>query len=92
MNEVIKQELVSKLNQLGWGDGIEVQISRTKNPDHGDYSSNIAMVLAKKLSMSPMKIARQIQSLIQHPDITRVDVASPGFLNFFTSRDFAPLI
>ena len=92
MNEVIKQELVSRLNQLSWGDGIEVQISRTKNPDHGDYSSNIAMVLAKKLNMSPMKIARQIQSLIQHPDITRVDVASPGFLNFFTSRDFAPLI
>ncbi|MEC7030067.1 MAG: arginine--tRNA ligase [Pseudomonadota bacterium] len=92
MNEVIKQELVSKLNQLGWGDGVEVQISRTKSAEHGDYSSNIAMILAKKLQMSPMKIARQIQSLIEHPDITRVDVASPGFLNFFTSRDFVPII
>lgn len=92
MNEVIKQELVSKLNQLGWGDGVEVIISKTKNPEHGDYASNIAMMLAKQLSMPPMKIARKIQSLINHPDITRVDVASPGFLNFFTNRDFLPLI
>lgn len=92
MNDLIKQELVSKLNQLGWDYDIEVRISRTKSPEHGDLSSNIAMLLAKHVGLPPMKIARKLQSLITHPDITRVDVASPGFLNFYVSRDFSGII
>lgn len=92
MNDIIRQALITALNQLGWAKDLEVEISRTKTPEHGDFSSNIAMVLAKKLKQSPMKIARQIQAIITHPDITRVEVAAPGFINFFTTRDFIPLI
>lgn len=91
MNEMIKEAVVSALNQMGVKD-VEVTISRTKTPEHGDFSSNIAMVLAKTMAQPPMKIARQIQSLIDHEDITRVEVASPGFLNFFTTEDHSPMI
>lgn len=95
MNEIIKQEILSKLNKLGWGNDVEVVVTKTRNPEHGDFASNIAMVLAKRLSMSPMKVAREIKDLMEsarHSDITRIEVASPGFLNFFTSRDFLDLI
>lgn len=92
MNDIIKEQLLSALKQLGWNTDIDISISRTKTPEHGDFSSNVAMLLAKELSQPPMKIARQIQGLIDHPDITRVEVASPGFINFFTTRDFSELI
>lgn len=92
MNQIIEKELTSTLQQLGWAKDVVVNISRTKNPEHGDFSSNIAMVLAKKIGQPPMKIARKIQSMINHPDITRTEVAAPGFINFFTTRDFTPII
>jgi|AntRauTorckE5430_2_1112549.scaffolds.fasta_scaffold01395_5 arginyl-tRNA synthetase len=92
MNEIIKQHLLSILNQLSWAKDIDVKISRTKSSEHGDFSSNIAMMLPKLVGQPPMKIARKIQSMVDHPDITRVEVASPGFLNFFTTRDYIPLI
>lgn len=92
MNEIIKQELLSILNQLGWASDTNVIVSPTKNPEHGDYSSNIALILSKSVDQPPMKIARKIQSMVNHAEITRVDVASPGFLNFFTTRDYTPQI
>lgn len=92
MNEIIKQELLKRLAQHGWANKVDLKISRTKSADHGDYCSNVAMMLAGKLDLPPMKIARKIQAIIDHPDITRTDVASPGFLNFFITRDFTPLI
>ena len=49
------------------------------------------MKLAQYL-LRPMEIARKIQQQINHPDITKVDVASPGFINFFTTEDYNQII
>ena len=57
-----------------------------RQPEHGDYSSNVAMVLAKPARRSPRQIADAVAKHFPKLDaIARVEVAGPGFLNVFLS-------
>jgi len=62
---------------------IEVEVSRDKA--HGDYASNIAMVLAASLKQKPREIAAILANEMQgHDDVLeKVEIAGPGFINFF---------
>lgn len=65
--------------------GIEVTIELTV-PDEafGDYSTNIAMQLAKKVGKNPREIAEAIKnSLLADDSIKKIEVAGPGFINFY---------
>jgi arginyl-tRNA synthetase len=60
----------------------EVVIERPKNPEHGDYATNIALRLAKPAGRPPREVAELLaEELRAQPGIARVDVAGPGFLN-----------
>ena len=72
MKKHIETHITAALRQLNWSDLAEVNVSKTKNSEHGDYSSNIAMKLAQHLKLRPMEIARKIQQQINHPDMLRV--------------------
>ena len=57
-----------------------------RQPEHGDYSSNVAMVLAKPARRSPRQIADALVTHFPKLDaIARLEVAGPGFLNVFLS-------
>jgi arginyl-tRNA synthetase len=92
MIEKIETQIIAALHQLNWSNLTTVEVSKTKNPEHGDFSSNVALILASQLKVRPMEIARKIQQCINHPEITRVDVANPGFLNFYTTEDFTTVV
>ncbi|OGB83856.1 arginine--tRNA ligase [candidate division TM6 bacterium RIFCSPHIGHO2_12_FULL_32_22] len=65
------------------------------NPENvfGDTSSNIAMLLAKELKKSPKDIANQIIEKFKNKFINKVELAGPGFLNFFlTNEAFTQLL
>ena len=52
--------------------------------NHGDYSSNVALVLAKKLNKNPLEVANVIKEKIGgNIFFKKVEVAGPGFINFF---------
>ncbi len=54
-----------------------------RDPSHGAISSNIAMVCAKALKTNPRQLATSLKEiLIKDQDITALDIAGPGFLNF----------
>ncbi len=57
---------------------------------HGDLSTNIAMLLAGQLKLPPYKIARTLVDALDLPDetISRVEIAGPGFINFFLSPTY----
>jgi arginyl-tRNA synthetase len=56
---------------------------------HGDYSTNIALVLSKKVGANPRETAEKIVAEIsKHEDIDRVEIAGPGFINFYLSESF----
>ena len=64
-------------------------IEQPQNPGHGDYSSNIALRLAKPINMKPMEIAEIIEDLFKtKTPIKSISVASPGFLNFTLDPDW----
>ncbi len=64
----------------------EIQIETPSNPEHGDFACNIAMQLAGELGANPRQIAEDlVNSLPADPLIERVEVAGPGFINFYLS-------
>jgi arginyl-tRNA synthetase len=70
----------------------EVNLEYPKEKIYGDYATNIALVLAKKIKKNPLEIAKKITQLLNY-SITqsffeKVEVAKPGFINFFLSKGF----
>ncbi|QQS01257.1 MAG: arginine--tRNA ligase [Austwickia sp.] len=59
-----------------------VRVERPKNRDHGDWSTNVAMQLAKKAGQNPRELATVLaERLAATPGVAGADVAGPGFLN-----------
>jgi arginyl-tRNA synthetase len=60
----------------------EVTIERPRNPEHGDYATNIALQLAKPAGVPPRQVAELVAARLRAVDgVAKVDVAGPGFLN-----------
>ncbi|MGD8408496.1 MAG: arginine--tRNA ligase [Thiohalophilus sp.] len=65
-----------------------IQIDRTRDPSHGDLACNIAMLLAKPAKARPRDLAEKIvAALPADPAVSQVEIAGPGFINFFLSED-----
>jgi arginyl-tRNA synthetase len=65
-----------------------IQVENTKDKSHGDFASNIAMMLAKPAGLKPRELAEQlIAALPTDAAIAKVEIAGPGFLNFFQNSD-----
>ena len=63
-------------------------VSRTKLKTHGNWSSNIALVLGKELKEQPKVIAEKIiKKLPGKKWLKKVEVAGPGFINFFLAEE-----
>ena len=63
-------------------------LSRNKNRDHGDFACNIALTLAKPTGKAPRTIAEAIvASLPKSSLLQKVEIAGPGFINFFLASD-----
>lgn len=61
----------------------EFTVERPKDRSHGDFSTNVAMLLAKPARSNPRAIAQAlIDALPAHPHIAGVEIAGPGFINF----------
>jgi arginyl-tRNA synthetase len=60
----------------------EVRIERPRNPEHGDYATNVALQLAKAAGRPPRAVAESLAGRLRGvPGIAAVEVAGPGFLN-----------
>ena len=93
-HEAMKQkieELIQQAVETLKADGIigleiipHITIERTRDPQHGDFASNLALVLAKPAKANPRQLAeKMIAALPQHEAIMKVELAGPGFINFF---------
>jgi arginyl-tRNA synthetase len=59
-----------------------IVLERPKQADHGDYSSNVAMQLAKSLKTNPRQLAAALVARISGDFLEKAEVAGPGFINF----------
>lgn len=86
LKEVIKVALKDAFNLEDQDSIIAIEIPKEKT--HGDYSSNIAMRLARVLHKSPSEIANILKVELEKSSlITKVEVAGPGFINLFINQD-----
>ena len=90
MKNIINAALSQALTKLKASGGVpasfrgDIRITRTKNKDHGDFTSNIAMMLAKAAGRNPRELAQDIiEHLPDQKEIDKVEIAGPGFINFF---------
>lgn len=73
---------------------IELTFDKPKLAEHGDLSTNAAMLLSKKLKSNPRAIAQQLLEVL-HLDpriIFKTEIAGPGFINFFFTKQYATYI
>jgi arginyl-tRNA synthetase len=67
---------------------VNVEVENTRDAQHGDFASNLAMRLAKAARQNPRKVAEAlVRSLPASPAVAKVDIAGAGFINFFLSED-----
>jgi arginyl-tRNA synthetase len=63
-------------------------VERTRTREHGDFATNAAMLLAKAARKNPRTVAEQlVAALPQSTQISKVEIAGPGFINFFLGAD-----
>lgn len=87
MKEYLREKVASSLRSLGITSNVTFE--KPRQPEHGDLTTNVAMVLAKSLKKNPRQLAVEIVKHLDIDDalIARPEVAGPGFINFkFTDR------
>jgi len=68
---------------------LEVLIEHPQNPEHGDFASGLPLKLARTMRMPPMAIAEKIsEHIVPPPQIDRLWIAPPGFINFTLREDW----
>ena len=90
MKEYIKLIFDEASNKLDYLKEHTFNLEVSKNPDHGDLSCNVAMILSKKLKKKPLEIAAEIISSLDYDNniISDIKIAGPGFINFYFTNQF----
>ncbi len=77
-------ETLKNQDILGQDITINIAIERTKDAQHGDFATNLALLLAKSAKTNPRQLAEQIIAVLpQDEAVVKVELAGPGFINFF---------
>lgn len=90
VREELKKSINKALKELKLKE-IEVNLEHPEELSNGDYSTNVAMVLAKEAKQNPRDLASKISDAIKTKlpkEIKKVEVAGPGFINFYLSDEF----
>lgn len=93
MKRIVQQEIKNALLSMGdlsLPSPLTIQVDYAREKSHGDFSSNIALVLAKKLQIPPLQLAEKIKSTIdccsENSKLEKIEIAGPGFINFFLKK------
>jgi arginyl-tRNA synthetase len=89
VSEILRERLGDALEASGVAIDEPLQLAPTADARHGDYQTNAAMVLGKKLKQNPRSLAAQIAGNLAVHDIGAApEIAGPGFINFRLSAEF----
>ncbi|HZZ99123.1 MAG TPA: arginine--tRNA ligase [Candidatus Paceibacterota bacterium] len=89
MKQTIKEFLREQLDAVA--DGVEFDVLVSPNPQFGDYSTNIAFVLAKREGKTPVDVAQALKDELmtdKMAEVAIIEIAPNGFLNFFLNQEF----
>lgn len=86
IRQLIQQAITQLVNEGVLPEGLSpaIQVENSRDKKNGDFASNIAMMLAKPAGMKPRDLAEKIiAALPADENVTKTEIAGPGFLNFF---------
>jgi arginyl-tRNA synthetase len=89
LSELITQALnaLVEAGQLSTDISPRIQIDRTRDKEHGDLASNVALTLAKAANIPPRQLAQLICDALPNSDsVSKTEIAGPGFINFYLSE------
>lgn len=93
VSNYLQTKIVKALAKLGIDFDINnIVIERSKDQVHGDYASNIAMQLTRMLKKNPRAIAQDLIDNLEMDNIEKVEIAGPGFINFFMATNYLTLV
>jgi arginyl-tRNA synthetase len=83
--DLVQQALKAAFPDAG---DLSVEVERPKNPEHGDFSTNVALQLARRVGKKPREAAEAIvRALPAASEIAHTSIAGPGFINFTLTGD-----
>ncbi len=91
IEDIIKNEILNRLEGYGLFEGdIAIEIEKPRDRAHGDLSTNVALMLAKRLERKPRELAGELAAALDYPReiVESVEIAGPGFINFRIARDY----
>lgn len=88
MKDKINEILVNVLKELNIELKDSITIEKPSNKELGDFSTNIALKLAKANGVVPMELASKIAEKLTAPFISKIEIKSPGFINFFVDKNY----
>ena len=95
MKEKIENLIKEALKNLGINEDVSFSVEHPDDLNNGDYSTNVAMVCAKALKSNPKELAEKILKGLNQisptpgvGEIEKIEIAGPGFINFYLSREF----
>jgi len=89
MEDVIRTAVAEVLESLGIAP-IDFAVEHPADMAHGEYACNVAMVTAKAAGIAPRALAEKIVAALegQIEYVEKIEIAGPGFINFYLARDF----
>ena len=85
---ILKNKIQSALNKLGQEVALnDIIIENSKDKAHGDYATNAAMKFSRLFAKAPRDVANLIINNIDMEGIEKIEIAGPGFINFFMKSD-----
>ena len=88
--EQIRAELVRAARNIGAPDGVDPVVERPRDQSHGDWATNLPMVLARALKTKPREVAERLRDTMSlaGAGVSRIEIAGPGFMNFWLDAGF----
>src|SRR5438094_6006940 len=84
-SEQIRAELIRAARGIGAPEDVDPLLERPRETSHGDWATNLAMVLAKPLRSKPREIAERLRDAmkLERAGVSKIEIAGPGFMNFW---------
>ncbi len=86
----IRAELVRAARTIGASDDVDPVVERPRDQTHGDWATNLPMVLARPLKSKPRQVAEKLREAMSlaGAGVSRIEIAGPGFMNFWLDAGF----
>jgi arginyl-tRNA synthetase len=95
LEDLLREGLFAALEKFGvYEEDVDIELEKPRDRSHGDLSTNLAMVLGKRLKRKPRELAGEIAAGVDLPKevVESVEIAGPGFINFRVAKPYQVML